>query len=629
MKSCGRIKASAFAAVLLLFAACARQVSPVVEDALPHNVINLTISAERFAESVSEDGTRIVTGSDGKLQWSGDESVGIIFARTGAEANYKYVQELKTLPGHPGVFSGAIDLGEFSMADIIGMVCPCNDQSWGRCHNSYRRIVMQIGAEDYVQQASGEAGWDDVPFFAELSSSDFEEKDGGYMVSGKEMKCAASLLEFTVYGRHPDGLKNELMYSIRVNATTTKCAAGTAEWGIKNDVFAFNGNTDKAYLKTYLATPYAIREEGKTTATTYVTALPRGDVSDTKVKFTKVIITTRRAIYEKTISSEMLLNSGVIQPIKMDIATFTRTAVPFSDVPYEDVVLERGGTDSNQKKFVYNYYAPLKHLPIDVYYYIPTTGDVTKMPILFAMHGNGRGASTLLKSWRPIAESKGVIVIAPCFAEKTYPSLDYHLGGISYSNKAYLERPYELRTYNIIEALFDMFKDKTGNTSATYDISGHSAGSQFTHRFLLNTPEARVGRAVSSNAGYYTFPIPEGIKDEAGATYSFPYSILGMNMPDDQLARFFARDITVHLGTADTATTTEEDEDLPVSDGAEAQGKSRFERGHYFFDRCKAQAAKMGVPFNWKLVEVPGVGHSSSSMVKAKNVGAAALLYGN
>ena len=628
MEKSGKIIAPALAALLLL-AGCAKQEVSPTGEAAPRNVINLTVSADRIAESVSADGTRISAAGDGKLEWDGDESIGIIFARTGAEANYKYVQELKTLPGHPGVFSGSIDLGEFSMSDIIGMVCPFSDQSWGRCHNSYRRIVMQVGAVDIVQQSSGEAPWDDVPFFAELSSSDFEKKDGGYMVSGKQMKCGASLLEFTVYGTHPDGLKNELMSSIRVNANTTKCVAGTAEWGIKNDVFAFNGNTGKAYLKTYLATPYAIREEGKTTAKAYVTALPRGDLSDTEVKFNKVIITTRRAIYEKTISREMLLNSGVIQPVKMDLATFARTAVPFSDTPYENVALERGGTDSNQKKFVYNYYTPLKHLPIEVYYYIPTKGDITKMPILFAMHGNGRGASTLLKSWRPTAESKGVIVIAPCFAEKTYPSLDYHLGGVSYSSKDYQERPYEMRTYNIIEALFDMFKDKTGNTAATYDISGHSAGSQFTHRFLLNTPEARVGRAVSSNAGYYTFPIPEGIQDETGATYSFPYSILGMNMPSEQLAKFFARDITIHLGTADTATTTAEDEDLPVSDGAEAQGKSRFERGHYFFDRCKAQAAKMGVPFNWKLVEVPGVGHSSSSMVKAKNVGAAVLLYGN
>ena len=622
------MKASAFAAVLLLFAGCAKQAAPEVDN-LSSNVINLTVSADRFAESVSEDGTRIVTGSDGKLEWEGTESIGIIFAKTGAEANYKYVQELKTLPGHPGVFSGSINFGEFSMSDIIGMVCPYSDQSWGRCHNSYRRIVMQVGAKDYVQEASGVMNWNDVPFFAELSSSDFEKTDGGYMVSGKEMKCGASLLEFTVYGTHPSGLKNELMYSIRLNATTTKCAAGTAEWGIKNDKYAFVGNTDKAYLKTYLATPYAIREEGKTTAKAYVMALPRGDVDNTKVKFTKVIITTRRAIYEKTISQEMLLGSGTVQPVKMDLATFTRTAVPFSETPYESLTLARGGTDSNQKKFVYNYYEPLKHLPIDVYYYIPTKGDITKMPILFAMHGNGRAASTLLKSWRPYAEDRGIIVIAPCFAEKTYSQVDYHLGGVSYSNKAYMERPYELRTYNIIEKLFDLVKDKTGNTNETYDISGHSAGSQFTHRFLLNTPEARVGRAVSSNAGYYTFPIPEGIQDAAGVTYSFPYSILGMDMPDEQLAKFFARDITIHLGTADTATTTEEDEDLPVSDGAEAQGKCRFERGHYFFDRCKAQAAKMGVPFNWKLVEVSGVGHSSSSMIKAKNVGAADLLYGN
>lgn len=100
-----------------------------------------------------------------------------------------------------------------------------------------------------------------------------------------------------------------------------------------------------------------------------------------------------------------------------------------------------------------------------------------------------------------------------------------------------------------------------------------------------------------------------------------------MNMSNEQLRKYFARDFTVHLGTADLATTVEEDENLPVSPGAKAQGACRFERGHFFYDRAKRVADSLGMPFNWKLVEVEGVAHSSSKMTTTAKTGAAALLY--
>ncbi len=606
----------------LMLQSCVREDSLLQEDVTARRsaMVRLTVCADRAVA----DPTRIASGEDGRLQWEGDESIGIIFAKQASSTtNYRYIQELKSVPGRPGVFSGNIDPGKYKLSDIVGMVCPFSEESWGKCHSSKgKRIVMRVGATDGLQPHSGEPQWDDVPFFAEISSSDLVKDGDGYVIGGKTFRCGAALIGVTVYGRHPDGSVGEKLQSVRLNASTSVCCVGTSEWNISSDSFAFNGISDKAYIAVRLGEPEAMGLQASSGATVYMPSLPRGETGG-KVKFTKVKVVTDKAVYTKSISQTPDLMAGSILPVSMDLATFERVAIPYSTLKYENVSLRRGAVNS----FVYNYYEPFSDRPIEVFYYIPSKGDITTMPILFSMHGNGRGGQGACSNWSSTAESKGVIVVAPCFSAELYPNADYHLGGISYSTSSYMPRPFEQRTYNIIEELFDMIKDKTGNTSACYDLSGHSAGSQFTHRMLLNMPDCRVGRAVASNAGYYTFPVPDGIADAAGEVYSFPYSINGMDMPVSQLAAFFARNLTVHVGTADIATTVEEDADLPVSAGAEAQGACRYERGKYFFARSKAVADSLGLPFNWRLVEVPGVAHSASKMIKSAEVGAAALLY--
>ncbi len=617
----GKLMIIALLAAGMLLSCVRGDAIPAENDALRRSdMVRLTVCAER---SVA-DPTRIASGEDGRLQWEGDESIGIIFAKqSSSTTNYRYVQELKSVPGRPGVFSGNIDPGNYKLTDIVGMVCPYSEDSWGKCHNTKgKRIVMRVGAKDCLQPASSEPEWDDVPFFAEISSSDLVKDGDGYVIGGKTFRCGASLIEINVYGRHAEGAAGEKLQSVRLSASTSVCCVGTSEWNISSDSFSFNGNTDKAYLQTRLAEPGTVGLDVSAGAKAYLISMPRGETGGT-VKFTKVKVVTDKAVYTKTIAQQPLLYAGSILPVSMDLATFERVAVPYSNLDYEDVSLRRGAVNS----FVYNYYEPFSDRPIKVFYYIPSKGDITTMPVLFSMHGNGRGGEGACSNWSSIANARGVIVVAPCFSEELYPTADYHLGSISYSTSSYMPRPFEQRTYNIIEELFDMIKDKTGNTSATYDLSGHSAGSQFTHRMLLNMPDCRVGRAVTSNAGYYTFPVPEGIADAAGEVYSFPYSIKGMDMPVSQLASFFARNLTVHVGTADTATTTDEDKDLPVSAGAKAQGACRYERGKNFFARSKAVADSLGLPFNWRLVEVPGVAHSASKMIKAPEVGTAALLY--
>jgi len=325
----------------------------------------------------------------------------------------------------------------------------------------------------------------------------------------------------------------------------------------------------------------------------------------------------------------------------MALSALSCTKDPDTPVgPKDPVVKLKYGLDS----ITFKSYSPLSSKPFRVYTYIPDDENfnIRTMPILFCLHGADRDGLYQINNWKATADDKGVILISPKFTKEVYPSLDYQLGGISWSSTDYVPKMTELWTYNLIEALFDYVKESTGNTSAKYYMHGHSAGGQWTHRFLLNMKNHRCAKAVESNAGYYTVPDPGGISNGT-RTFSYPYSIKGMfydeadvkypldqydYMTIDQLKKYFAFDLTVHLGTADTATTTEQDPNLPVSDGAKAQGKCRFDRGHFFYDRAKRVADSLGTPFNWKLVEVPGVGHSSYKMVNGPGVtGAAYILF--
>lgn len=263
-------------------------------------------------------------------------------------------------------------------------------------------------------------------------------------------------------------------------------------------------------------------------------------------------------------------------------------------------------------EFVYAGYASLKDKPVTVHYYIPEDGDIRTMPVLFAFSGAGRGAKGNLTTWKPFAQLKKFIVIAPEYAKKHYSNNEYQFGGVSKDDTRYLAVPKERWTYNTVEAIFDFFKKETGNKSETYDIWGHSAGGQFVHRFLLWMPDARVNRAVAANPGVWTFPLMEGLKDGNGEVFAWPYSVKDTLITKDQLRKFFARKMWVVLGDRDIDTKSKS---FPKMPGAMAEGGTRFERGKNFFEMSKKTAAGMNAEFNWKISVVKGVAHAGRGIV--------------
>ncbi len=94
----------------------------------------------------------------------------------------------------------------------------------------------------------------------------------------------------------------------------------------------------------------------------------------------------------------------------------------------------------------------------------------------------------------------------------------------------------------------------------------------------------------------------------------FPYGIKNMPITNEDLAKDFAKTVTIILGEKDNNPNSKV---LRHNWQSEEQGLDRFERGENFYNMAKNKAAELGVPFNWKIVTVPGAGHEDPRIVAA------------
>jgi pimeloyl-ACP methyl ester carboxylesterase len=238
--------------------------------------------------------------------------------------------------------------------------------------------------------------------------------------------------------------------------------------------------------------------------------------------------------------------------------------------------------------------------PIRVYTYRPRQCEST-CPMLIALHGKGRRASTMRDHFELAADRHGFLVVAPEFSEKHWPkSAEYNLGGVAD------RKDRNLWTYSVIERLFDEMRDGQKD----YRLFGHSAGAQFAHRMALLVPENRASIVVAANAGWYLMPEWRKGKD----AFDYPHSLVGSPAGEGELRAALGRRLVVLLGELDTKA---DDPDLDRSEGSMKQGANRLERGEAFFAAATGAARDLGVKFAWELSYVPGAGHEASKMARA------------
>lgn len=266
--------------------------------------------------------------------------------------------------------------------------------------------------------------------------------------------------------------------------------------------------------------------------------------------------------------------------------------------------LARTATDTLARgtgSFIYADYAPFANRPVKVYYHIPTSGDVRRIPIVFVMQGADRGYDYLLKAWSARAERDGFMVFIPQFDKQPYPLCDYQEAGVMNAAHTALT-PRERTTPQLVDHLFLHVKSHTATLRTHYRLYGHSAGGQFVQRFMLFHDSPYVERAVIGSPGWYTMP---------DRRLPFSYGISDVPYVDDEaLRRYFAKDIVVQLAECDTVREWF----LRKTPEAERQGRNRLERGLNFHAACRRLCARMKWPFRWRLAVVPRLGHQSVEM---------------
>jgi poly(3-hydroxybutyrate) depolymerase len=236
-------------------------------------------------------------------------------------------------------------------------------------------------------------------------------------------------------------------------------------------------------------------------------------------------------------------------------------------------------------------------------------------PILLVLHGLGTNAPGYRNYAIPIADSLGFLVIAPLFDRKRFPTWRYQTGGLVRDQRAdgeFTVEPQERWMGTTFLAIIDSVRAAEGNARLGYSLIGHSAGGQTLSRFAAFMPHA-AKHIVIANPSTYLWP---------SRAERFPYGYGGLPaaMADDAaLRRYLAQPVTLLLGTADT----ERGADLNVREGAERQGYNRLERGRNAYRAAEQLASDKGWAFNWKLLEVPDVGHSARRMLGSAEAAAA------
>lgn len=237
-------------------------------------------------------------------------------------------------------------------------------------------------------------------------------------------------------------------------------------------------------------------------------------------------------------------------------------------------------------------------VPLKLFTYKPA--EFREGPMLMVFHGVLRNAEEYRDHSITMGDRFGALVVAPLFDKTPFPSPKYQLGGIVVDGKA---TPAEERTGEYVNRIAKEIRQREGRPDMPYSLIGHSGGGQFLVRLAAFVP-TQAGRIVAANPGTHTFPT---------LTADFPYGFGGLPpelQSDEVLKAYLAQPLTIYLGTEDT----ERDEYLSVLPPADAQGKSRYERGKNAFAAAQALATQKKWPLGWQLAIADGIEHDHEKM---------------
>ena len=218
--------------------------------------------------------------------------------------------------------------------------------------------------------------------------------------------------------------------------------------------------------------------------------------------------------------------------------------------------------------------------------------------VIFVIHGNSRNADDYLSAWIPLVQNKNVIIAAPNFDKKNFRY--FFLLESAESNGSINERS-DSYINKSISLFFNYFKSRFALNANTYKMFGHSAGAQFTHRYMLLSNDQRISDTVIANAGWYTClngeQYPYGIKDTP------------IEISSSHIRWFMSNKTSLLIGSIDTNLNN-----VNSSAGAQKQGITRVDRADNYFKSLIDISDKKEIPFRWSYKVINDVGHDYQKM---------------
>jgi len=250
------------------------------------------------------------------------------------------------------------------------------------------------------------------------------------------------------------------------------------------------------------------------------------------------------------------------------------------------------------------------------YAYVPTTVP-EKPEVLVLVHGTPQEGETaesssefLATNWIDFAEKQGLILLAPTFNQEDFSSRlgDHALSGYrGLFGRQIGADEWVLRLVRAHQKAF-------GSMDEQFYLYGHSAGGQFTGRFLVTHPES-VKAAVISSAATYPQPTAEvawpfGMGELHADVEWDPDTVLHVDIVPDEQDWLAATQVplTVIVGLNDTA-------ELPKSLIPGQKGKNRYIIARNWVQDMAAFAEANGLESRFRLEIVPGIGHSMSGLM--------------
>lgn len=224
------------------------------------------------------------------------------------------------------------------------------------------------------------------------------------------------------------------------------------------------------------------------------------------------------------------------------------------------------------------------------YVYVPRAGGVGA-PLLVLVHGLARKAEESARSFAPLCDARGVVLVAPAFGED---ARDYQrLGRSGRGPRADVE----------LEAILEEVVDQTGASAHPIFLFGHGAGAQFAHRFAMAYPH-RVAGVVVAGSGWYTFP---------NRRRRFPYGIRrSQELPDVRFdaEEFLRIPIRVLVGELETTSNN-----LRRGKRVDRQGKTRLERATNWVAAMRKAAESRRLPPLVSLATIPEADNTFDSLI--------------